>query len=202
MRILIVTPLYPPDIAGHAPYVKELAVRLSSEHDVTVLAYNHLPEQVSNVTIIPIEKSARLVMRLSRFTSALYKCARRADIIYVQNGPSVEFPVYLASHFFYTPFYFRLGDNIPLRLAESNHGLSTLLVHTMRRARGIIRHSEIHSFGGTLVNKVFKKKRHTIICPLQRPEILPFEPYPTEAFTRYEQSWVAHVRKLVAIFQS
>ncbi len=110
MRILLVTPLYPPDIKEPAPYVKELANRLSVNHAVTVLAYNHLPEAITGVQIITIEKSDVLLVRLVRFFQALRDLARDADVLYMQNGPSVELPILLLSLFVRKPIYLRLGD--------------------------------------------------------------------------------------------
>ena len=64
MKILIVTPLYPPDIAGHSAYVKELALRLREAHTVTILAYNHIPEKIEGVNIITIQKHLPTLVRL------------------------------------------------------------------------------------------------------------------------------------------
>jgi hypothetical protein len=93
MRILIATPLYPPEVADAAAYAKELATKLSKEHEVRVVAYAHLPEEVSGVRMIAIDKHAPRLSRLMKFRRAFALAARDADAVLAINGASVELPV-------------------------------------------------------------------------------------------------------------
>lgn len=99
MKILILTPLFPPDTGDPSSYVKELARRLSSDHSVTVLLYGHLPEAVPGATLHAVDKRAPLPLRLIAFTVALLNELRGADRILVNNGPSTELPFLLVSPF-------------------------------------------------------------------------------------------------------
>ncbi len=196
MRILLITPLYPPDIAEPAPYVKELASRLSSRHAVTVLAFNHIPEEITGVQFISIEKSNTLPVRLFHFMNALIRAARDTDVIYVQNGPSVELPVLLFSFFTHIPIYIRLGDEVSLTHATTHPTLGWLLRHTMLRAFGIIAHTRTSSASMFFMKNIPPDRIHNIERPMPRPEILPFVPYPTEAMSVYETSWNTHIAEL------
>lgn len=178
MRVILATPLFPPDIGGAAPYSKELAERLAKAgHAVTVVTYGHLPEPVEGVEIIPVDKRQPLPVRLFRFASELRQAVRRADIIYAENGPSVEVPLLLTLLFSRTPLIFHIGDPAAHEYAQQ-HFLRRMIENlVIRRAKTVI-----------------EEKPH------ERPEILPFQPYPQEELDAYERSWNAHMRKLTNTF--
>lgn len=197
MRILLITPLYPPDIAELAPYVKELSTRLVLAHTVTILTYGHLPETIPDVTIVSIEKTSILPIRLFRFFIALRRCAQRVDVIYTQNGPSVELPILLHSFISHVPMFIRIGDRVSLKNSLRNTVLKILLTHTMHRARTVFIHTSDDG-----ANELVKTCSHidSILRPDSRPEILPFVEFPKKAFVSFEKSWNAHVGELIARF--
>ncbi|MDP4020674.1 MAG: glycosyltransferase [Candidatus Adlerbacteria bacterium] len=177
MNIVLATPLYPPDIAEPAPYVKELAKRLSSEHTVTLVVYGALPERVRGVEIVAVAKDRPLPLRLLAYTAALYKTAHSADVIYAQNGPSVELPLAMVRLLTATPTVIHIGDRAAHEYAAS-HSLRRMLEHL-----------------------VTKGARATLDDASQpRPEILPFEPYPQKEFESYEAWWTAHLNRLISLF--
>jgi hypothetical protein len=49
MKIVIATPIYPPELGGPATYTKELATRLANIHDITIVAFTNAPQPVSGV---------------------------------------------------------------------------------------------------------------------------------------------------------
>ncbi len=176
MKVVLTTPLYPPEIAEPAPYVKELAKRLAKLHEVTVVAYAHLPEEVHGVTMVTIDKRRPLLLRLPVFLWEFARFTRKADVVYAMNGPSVELPALLVSFVSLTPFIFIIAD-IAAHERASRHFFSRILERlAFARAR-------------TLVHKL----------PFPRPEIFPLEPHPTEAFAAYEASWDAHLKELQSL---
>lgn len=177
MRILLATPLYPPDIGGAAPYVKELAKRLSSVHNVTVITYGHLPEKIPEVHIVAVDKRRTVPVRLLSYTLALISCMRKADLVYFQNGPSVELPIFVASFFNHTPIVMHIGDRAAHVYAKT---------HTPRR----------------LLEKLANLRARTVIddTPGPKPEILPLDPRPDEALTVYENKWKVHFEMLLQTF--
>lgn len=200
MKILIATPLYPPDIAEPAPYVKELATRLKDEHSVTILAYNHIPEEIPGVRIVVVEKNQPLVIRLFHYIYSLYKEAKVSDCIYVQNGPSTEFPLILVTPFVHAPFVLRLGDETALSYAARDRFHAKLLKWAMRISHIVITHRESSVHNELLASPMPEKNVHDIKRPHPRPEILPFREFPTDTMEAYEASWETHVRELVHIF--
>lgn len=136
MKILILSPLFPPDVGAPAPYAKELMSRLKA-HSVSALIYGYLPESVDGVSIAAIDKRTWLVRRLVTYTKALAQASKEADLIVVNNAPSVELPVFLVSLFRKNTIV--LCESDPLALKASKKGFYKLL-HTLiiRRAKKII----------------------------------------------------------------
>lgn len=201
MRILLATPLYPPDIAEPAPYVKEAAERLSKDHTVSILAYNHIPEEVTGVRTIAVEKNRPVFIRLYNYIRALYLESKKVDIVYIQNGPSVELPLIIISLLTHTPFVFRLGDETALCHAVESWGHRILLSLAVRRARITITHEKSSDYILHL-SSIFTANVIDIPRPHNRPEILPFEPYPHAAFSAYTTSWDDHIESLSKILSS
>ena len=178
MKIVLATPLYPPDIGEAAAYSKEAARRLSEKHDVTVVAYGRLPENVPEVRVISVSKQRPVLVRLFEYTVALIREARDADVIYAQNGASVELPVVVASLFTRTPFILHIAD-------APAHGRS--------------KKSAVLGF----IQGLAHNRARTVFAdmPLERPEILPFEPYPEGDVASYEASWREHLGTLERILR-
>lgn len=201
MRILIVTSLFPPDIAGTAPYVKELASRLKDANKVTVLAYNHIPEKIDGVQIVSIEKQDPLLWRLFGYTRALLKLARSVDIIYVQNGAPAELPAVIVSFFYPQKLFFRLGDENALCHAKESILHRSLLSLILKRSRSIVSHQNADTCTHLFIKpKAINTKVVDTDRPLVRPEILPFVPYPDAEFKLFETSWEKHLRLLQQLF--
>lgn len=176
MRVVIATPLYPPDTAPQAVYVKELARRLSIEHTVTVVAYGSYPEQIPGVDIIAVSKRHAKPLRLLAFAWALYRATRTADILYAENGPSVELPVWLLTLLPHPKLVVHMGDP-----------------HAATRA-------EISASHRLLLRGMTKRATHVeTSTPLVRPEILPLQPRPDLELRTYEDSWRQHVSLILSL---
>ncbi len=177
MKIVITTPLYPPDIAEPAPYAKELTHRLSPHHKVTVVLFGRLPEVVQGVSFITIDKRTQLPVRLFQYARSLWQATKEADVIYVLDGSSVELIAGILSVLRKTPIVFHSGDK------DSNEWISQKL--SLRIIRKLIR---------------MRAKVEIDFLPPQRPEVLPFDPHPVADFTAYEQSWTTHIKNLETLF--
>jgi hypothetical protein len=181
MRILIATPLYPPDIAEPAPYAKELAGRLGKDHAVTIVTYGDHPESIKGVTIRIVSKRYPLALRLIGFTFLLWKECWEADVLYVQNGPSVEFPLFLVRLFSRISYFIRMTDTRAKHFAEKHAFIKYIETRVIQSAQG-----EISS--------------PSVPAPLPRPEILPLDTFPQKEVEAWEQSWNIHIEALVHTF--
>jgi len=179
MRIVLATPLYPPDIASPASYIKELAKRLAGKHEVVIVAYAHIPEEVPGVHIIAVDKRRPLPVRLVAFVFALAKAARSADAIFAENGASVELPAGIVARFARAPLILHESDAAARQYAAS-HWLYGFIGRFARNAARA-------AFADT---------------PLPKPEILPLEARPEVELAAYEESWRAHLAHVESLLAS
>ncbi len=177
MNVVLATPLYPPDVEWPAPYIKELARRLSPAHSVTIVTYGEMPESIDGVEIISVSKRQPRMARLMAYTRALWRAARRADVIYAENGASVELPLVVVSFLSRTPILMHLGDKRAHTKAASRVALKNIEKAALNSAKKVVTDS-----------------------PLERPEILPFADYPINEFAAYEASWLKHLEMLEDLF--
>ncbi len=177
MKILILSPLFPPDVGAPAPYVKELLRRLNG-HDVTTLMYGYLPESVPGVQMIAIDKRTGVIRRLVTYATALMRARTEADLIILNNAPSVELPMLLVS--LLTPNTIVLCESDPLALKASRKGFYKLL-HTLmvRRCKKVV---------------VLPEETMYMI-----PELLPFLSIDTEAVAKQNSWWTKHCIDLMTI---
>jgi glycosyltransferase involved in cell wall biosynthesis len=111
MRILIATPIYPPEAGGPATYTVELARRLSADHEITIVAYADEGLAPSGCKLIAISKQLPLASRLTAFFKVILQEAKRADIIYVQNAVAAGFPAAVAGMLSHKPVVLKMvGD--------------------------------------------------------------------------------------------
>lgn len=168
MKIVIATPLFPPDTAPSARYAKELAARLAKSHEVTVVAYARHPERTPGVRIESVDKGLFLPFRLASFFFALFRATTGADLLIVENGPSAELPALGVILFRKIRVLYSASD------ADARR-------HAGFFSRSLSRRAE---------------KVHESFPPA-RPEILPFSPYPEDAMRSYEERWSLHLRDLI-----
>lgn len=96
MRIIIATPIFPPETGGPATYTRELAERLTQQnHEITVVAYADAPEAIAGVRVVAVSKERPTFSRLISYFFALNREAKKADIIYVQNAVASGLPAAL-----------------------------------------------------------------------------------------------------------
>lgn len=170
MRILIVSALFPPDIAPPAPYIKELAARLGQSHQVTVLTYGAIPEAVATARIFAVPKRLSAPLRLIMFSSKLWWLGWQHERILIHNAPATELPLLLAG------FWFRRKS----WLVVSDHKIIyTGWRHLLHR----------------LAERCVTKTVHPATLP-ERPEVHPFKPVSPDAPERYEAAWQTHLSLL------
>lgn len=111
MKIIVATPIYPPEIGGPATYTKELCERVYAKYDITVVAYTDSQKVFSGTKLISVSKTKSLVLRLITYTKAIWRASSNADVIYVQNAMASGLPVAIVSIFRHIPFIVKfVGD--------------------------------------------------------------------------------------------
>ncbi len=178
MKILILTPLFPPDTGDPSTYVKELSERLAPDHSVTVLLYGHLPEAVPGVTLRAVDKRAPLLNRLTAFTFSLLKEVRGVDVVLINNGPSTELPFLLVSPFVRTKSI--LIESDPLATTAATTGI----------------YSRVHTYLTARVTSGISFPDHETY---RRAEWLPFGTINTTRDEARTQWWSDHLKTILAV---
>lgn len=168
MRIVLATPLYPPDIADPAPYTYELAKRLSKNHEVTVITYGRFPEELPGVTVRTVDKRLPTLRRAWGLYKELSRIASNADVLYLQSGISAEFPALFVRH--HARIFWRKSEE------PKHQSILRKVVEFLTKRRAIIVAAD---------------------PALTKPEILPFEPRPEGAFATWERAWDTEIQKFL-----
>src|SRR3989344_5509274 len=95
VKIILATPVYPPEFGGPATYTKGLALKLRDKHEIVVVAYASTSELIDGITLHVASKRRPLPVRLVKFFILLYKASRCAEVIYVQNAMAAGLPAVL-----------------------------------------------------------------------------------------------------------
>ncbi len=95
MKILLATPIYPPEIGGPATYTIEIAKRLCDQHDITIVAYTNDGVAPRGSKLVKVAKNRSLPLRLASYFFTLFKAAKGADVIYAQNAMAAGLPAML-----------------------------------------------------------------------------------------------------------
>jgi glycosyltransferase involved in cell wall biosynthesis len=112
-KILLATPIYPPEIGGPATYTKELSQRLHDKYDLTILTYGEEGKSpvFPGTKLITINKSLSMPIRVLMYTLKLLSISKDFDLIYVQNAVASGLPVAINKMIRKTPFILKfVGD--------------------------------------------------------------------------------------------
>ncbi|MBX4189050.1 glycosyltransferase family 4 protein [Candidatus Parcubacteria bacterium] len=196
MKILVATPIYPPEIGGPATYTKELCERLHKDHQITVVAYTDVREAFPGTTLIPVSKRRPLPIRLIKYFWAVWHASKDCDLIYVQNAMAAGLPVALASKLRGKPFILKfVGDEAWERASQhklTNKRLEEFLekpegpqrIRLMMRTQGwVLRQASVvttpSEYLGKAIQKAYKLDHKRVITnynAADETETLPFEP--------------------------
>lgn len=138
MKIILATPLYPPEIGGPATYTKELAERLRMDHELCIVAYASTALPLSGVELRTVSKRRPLPLRLLKYFVTLYRAAKGADVLYVQNAMAAGLPAVLVGALRGIPVALKfVGDEAWER--ASARGLRMRLEEFMEAPKGPVR---------------------------------------------------------------
>ena len=134
MRILIITPLFPPDIGGPATYVYELSKRLKERHEVSIISHsesvqyqNDLNDFGLKVYRIPFYNRFLGYNSLLRILNAMRKLAELhviPDIIYVHDPFMTGIPGIFGKFIKRCPMVLKLVGDMAWEISQRHHWTS------------------------------------------------------------------------------
>lgn len=103
-KIVLAAGIFPPDIGGPATYVKTVAQELAQAgYKVVVITYASLSERdfkegLVGFRVIKVSRTKNLLSRYFKYFLAVWRQAREADIVYLQDTVSAGVPAALACY--------------------------------------------------------------------------------------------------------
>lgn len=181
MRIILATPLYPPETLDTATYVRELAKQMSRGNDITIVAYASVSEKINDAKLITVNKRKPLFFRLIEYFVAVFFASKNSDIIYAQNSIAVCFPALLVGFLRKISVIIRYeADEAQTRAERGNIGGIKILIakelqkFVLRRAQAIITPYKKTRDAIINVYKIPEEKIAVISNPAKKEIFLPF----------------------------
>lgn len=198
MKIVLATPLFPPEIGGPATYIKELAERLRDTNEITIVAYASTSENIPGTRLVTVSKRRPLPLRLLKFTYELYKTSKGADVIYVQNAVAAGLPAVIVKMFTGIPVVLKfVGDEAwerATQLRETSKQLEDFLaapegslrIRLIMHLQGfVLRHASIVTTPSAYLSEAVIRtygvsREHTVVNynAAEKTETIPFDAQP------------------------
>ena len=195
MKIVLATPLYPPEIGGPSTYIKELSERMRENHEITIVAFANTGEEIEGTKLVMVSKKNPLPIRLLKYILALYKESKGADVIYSQNAVASGFPSIIVAKIRKIPVVIKfVGDEAwerATQLRQTNKKLEDFLREpegnlwiklvmaiqgfALRRASRVTTPSE---YLGKAIEETYKmRSNHPVVNynAAEKTEVIPFE---------------------------
>ena len=112
MKVLIATPLYPPEIGGPATHTRMLETGL--------------PNESVEVLVVPFSVVRRLpkLFRHAAYFLTCWRQARHVDLVFAQDPFSCGLPAFFAARVAHKPFVVRIPGDYAWEQARERHGIT------------------------------------------------------------------------------
>lgn len=132
-KLVIATPIFPPESGGPGTYTCAIAEKLYPKYECVIITYSDAPSPLAHTRVIAIRKSQNLLFRWCKYTVALFRELRTADIVYAQNAVASGFPAVIAGMLLRKPVIIKMvGDEAWERATAA--GTTTKNIHDFLRA--------------------------------------------------------------------
>lgn len=131
MKLLITTPIFPPEVRGPATYVWNLSRKLAERGDqVVIITFTPSPQKLSGARIISVPQSGNFLTRQSRLFTAIFKEGKATDLIYSQGADVVGLASVVAGKLLHKKVVIKFVGDLSVELARDNNkmGFSLRLV--------------------------------------------------------------------------
>jgi len=160
MKILIATPVYPPEIASIASYTKRIAENLCCNNNITIVAYSNNPEKIPGVRLVSVNKNSPLLIRLLKYTITLWKESSKSNVVYAQNAVVAGLPAIIVGKLRKIPVVIRFLSDEAWERASQAKATSKNLDDFLSNIDGGIKIKFLY-----FLQKVVLNNAHTIVVP-------------------------------------
>jgi glycosyltransferase involved in cell wall biosynthesis len=126
MRLLIVTPIFPPQIGGPASYVSGLFKRLQKQHQVKVVTFSESKTSIQK-GVFAVSTDGTMLSRQIKLLLQLFKAAQMSQILYAQGTIVVGVSSLIVATLRNIPLVIKfVGDEVWESLAEAGKTTESL----------------------------------------------------------------------------
>lgn len=223
MKIIITTPLYPPEIGDIAIYSEQLAKKLSLLHSVSLITYSNHPLHNSGFNLFYAEKNKNILERLLKYFKILIKETDKNDVIILQTGIGAALPAFIVSRLKNKRIIFRFFEDESLERKKIHTNsikiffISFLQKIILNYSTLIVCHSEklknilltVYGIKKDNIKIIPEPQDEKVVLPFSRDKIGDVEisktPYVKRILEKgYEKekiSWEEHVERFVKTIQ-
>jgi glycosyltransferase involved in cell wall biosynthesis len=133
MKLLIVTPIFPPEIGGPATYVHELCERLHSKHYIDVVTFGNTAQKVKGVSIKNVKLKNGPFGRQFNLLKAILNKSKDVDLIYSQGPFVVGLMSYVVSRIRRKPLAIKFVGDLVWETAFGNGKTTKFLDDFLRK---------------------------------------------------------------------
>lgn len=117
MKVLIVTPIFPPERRGPATYCFELCQKIPSK----VITFTKNPVEVKNVEIFSVPTSGGTFIRQIRLFRLICRIGDDCDLIYAQGADVCGFVAVIAGKLFHKPVVVKFVGDLSVEMERDFH---------------------------------------------------------------------------------
>lgn len=140
MKILLTTPIFPPEIGGPATYTHEISGRLMKKgHQVRVVTFADAAPEVKDIEVIPVRLSYGLLgslRRQLRLFFTIMRTAKEMDLLYAQGAVVVGFCTLMVGKLLRKPVVVKFVGDVAWEQAVNNARTNKFLEEFLAKPEG------------------------------------------------------------------
>ena len=140
MKILLTTPIFPPEIGGPATYTYEVSRRLRQRgHDVRVVTFANTTPKAEDIEVIPVRLNYGLLgslRRQIRLFFTILRTARGMDLLYAQGAVVVGFCSLIVGKLLKKPVVIKFVGDVAWEQAVNTAKTTKLLEEFLTQPEG------------------------------------------------------------------
>lgn len=210
-KILISTPLFPPEIAYPASFSKKLGSHLSKYgHDIVIATFSDSPEKIENVKVLHVRKSLNLIYRMIKFYFLLFMEIPKTDLIILKQAGFSSFLTLLVSKVFRKKMILILKeDEVEVRMHNLKIDKNSFTVWRVKKLQKFIfKHVDFILFENDLLKEKIIKEYYLHkkdIATLAHPkdiDIFPFGGVKENLIEISKNQWENYIENLLKIIKN
>lgn len=193
MKLLVVTPVFPPEISSASREIKEMSLLWQKDPRVqrlSILGLGRVHEEVENVSVFLLSKHQSRFLRMAKVGLSSFRLLREHTLLYAHEGVNSSLPALVAARLRRRVGVFHFTKD------EFSHSRTNRLIQslTFRAAHYILASEEYYKLIEESFPQYVSKTTRCEHAPLPK-SALPFENEDIERKKQEKQTWDTYAKK-------